>query len=55
MVYVDDILIYTKTLEEHRAVVKEVLQILQDNNLYLKHQKCEFEKEEVEYLVVIVG
>jgi len=55
MVYNDDILIYTETLEEHRTVVKEVLQILQDNDLYLKHQKCEFEKEEVEYLGVIVG
>jgi len=28
---------------------------LEKNNLYLKHQKCEFEKEEVEYLGVIVG
>src|SRR5438105_6353019 len=55
MVYMDDILIYTKTLAEHRAIVKEVLSILEKNNLYLKHSKCEFEREEVEYLGVIVG
>jgi len=38
-VYMDDILIFTKTLEEHRSVVKRVLQILEENNLYLKPEK----------------
>jgi hypothetical protein len=53
-VYVDDILIHTQTLEEHRKVVMEVLQILQDNNLYLNLEKCKFEQEEVEYLRLII-
>ena len=51
----DDILVHTKTLEEHRKVVAEVLQICKDNELYLKQEKCEFKKEEIEFLGVIVG
>lgn len=53
--YLDDILIFTKTLEEHREVTKEVMTILKDNNLFLKAEKCKFEKEEVEYLGVIIS
>ena len=34
-VYLDDILIYTTTLDEHRAVTHEVLQRLQAHDLYL--------------------
>ncbi|HVW99810.1 MAG TPA: reverse transcriptase domain-containing protein, partial [Candidatus Babeliaceae bacterium] len=55
IVYLDDILIYTKTIQEHREVVKQVLQILEDNNLYLKPEKCVFEQPEVEYLGMIIG
>jgi hypothetical protein len=54
-VYLDDILIHTENLDEHRTIVKEVLKILQENNLYLKLEKCEFEKEKVEYLGIIIG
>jgi hypothetical protein len=53
-VYMDDILIYTRTLVEHRKTVREVLQRLQDHDLYLKPEKCEFEKQEVEYLGMII-
>jgi hypothetical protein len=35
--------------------VHEVLQVLKDNDLSLKHEKCEFEQREVEYLGVIIG
>jgi hypothetical protein len=45
VVYMDDILIFTETLEEHRQVTREILKILKDNDLYLKPEKCEFEKE----------
>ena len=53
-VYLDDILIYTKTLEEHREVVREVLKRLEENDLYLRPAKCEFEVQEVEYLGMII-
>lgn len=54
-VYMDDILIYSMDLEEHRCVVREVLKRLQDNDMYLKPSKCSFEQPEVEYLGVIVA
>jgi transposase InsO family protein len=54
-VYLDDILIYTRTLEEHRQVVKEVLKRLREYKLFLKPEKCEFEKAQIEYLGLIVG
>src|SRR5258705_3062351 len=46
----DDILIFSTTMEEHRHVVQEVLQIIHDNHLYLKAEKCEFELPEIDYL-----
>ena len=54
-VYLDDILIFTKGLEEHRRIVREVLQRLKEYDLYLRPEKCEFEKEEIEYLGMIIG
>ena len=48
VVYMDDILIFTETLEEHQRVVREVLEVLRKNNLYLKPEKCEFERERIE-------
>lgn len=55
VIYMDDILIGTETLEEHRTLVTEVLKRLQDNDLFLKPEKCTFEAEEVEYLGMILG
>ena len=55
IVYMDDILIFTETLEQHREVVKRVLEILEKNKLYLKAEKCEFEKEKIEYLGLIIS
>lgn len=55
IVYMDDILIYTDSLEEHRKVVKRVLEVLETSKLYLKAEKCEFEKEKVEYLGLIIS
>ena len=55
IVYMDDILIFTDDLEEHRRIVRQVLDILQANKLYLKPEKCTFEASEVNYLGIIVG
>jgi hypothetical protein len=54
VVYKDDILIFTKTLKEHRQVIRRVLQILTDNDLYLKLEKCLFEQESIEFLGLII-
>ena len=53
-VYINDIVIHTWTLEEHRWITKEILEILQANKLYIKPEKCEIEKEKIEYLGVVV-
>jgi hypothetical protein len=50
IVFLDDILIYSKTLEEHRQHVKQVLEELRKNKLYAKESKCEFFQAQVEFL-----
>ena len=54
-VYMDDILVFTKTMEEHRQVTTQVMQILLDNDLFLKPTKCYFEVDTVEYLGFIIS
>ncbi|SJL18393.1 uncharacterized protein ARMOST_21981 [Armillaria ostoyae] len=54
-IYLDDILIFTKDLDEHRRIVRRVLQKLRENKLFLKAEKCEFEVLETEYLGVIIS
>ncbi len=55
MVYLDDILIMSKTKEEHRRITRKVLKVLRKNKLFLKAEKCEFETLETEYLGVIIS
>lgn len=55
IIYLDDILIYSKTLEEHEEQVKKVLQRLREINLFAKGEKCEFHREEVEFLGFIIN
>ena len=54
-VYLDDILIFTKTLSEHWKITQRVLEHLREYNLCLKPEKCEFEHTQIEYLGVIVS
>jgi hypothetical protein len=55
VVYLDDILVFTKTLEEHREVVRKVLHLLHKHNLFIKPEKCDFEQSSVEYLGVVIS
>ncbi len=54
-IYLDDILIFSKNLKEHREIMKRVLQRLRENKLFLKVEKCKFEVLETEYLSVIIS
>ena len=54
-VYLNDILIFTKTQEEHRHIVCLVLEQLHQHQLYLKPEKCEFEQTQVEYLGLVIS
>src|ERR1700683_280042 len=51
----DDIIVFTNDIDEHRKIVREVLEKLRQNKLFLKPEKCEFEQTTVEYLGVIVS
>ena len=55
IVYLDDILIYSEDLEEHKEQVKEVLRRLQANGLYVSPSKCAFHQEQVEFLRFILS
>jgi hypothetical protein len=50
VVFIDDILVYSKNEEEHEEHLRLVLQKLRDNQLYAKLSKCEFWLEEVSFL-----
>ena len=50
MVYLDDILIFSRSPEEHRAHSRQVLQILQDNQFYAELSKCSFGRSSVAFL-----
>jgi hypothetical protein len=54
-VYLDDILIFTNSLEEHLRITCLVLDCMHKHKLYLWPEKCEFEKVRVEYLSVIIS
>src|SRR3954470_21940361 len=55
IVFLDDILIYSKTLESHRVHVSKILAILRREKLFAKESKCELFPTEVEFLGHIVG
>ena len=55
MVFVDDILIYSKSKEEHEGHLRIVLQVLRDHQLYAKFSKCEFCLTEVKFLGKVVS
>ena len=55
VIYIDDILIFSKSEEEHVGHVQHVLEKLCQNKLFAKLSKCEFAKDKVEYLGHIVS
>ena len=55
VVFIDDILIYFKSEEEHEGHLRIVLQILRDHQLYAKFSKCEFWLIEVIFLGHVVS
>jgi len=55
LAYMDDILVYAKTEEEHDGLVKNVLERLQKNGLAISPEKCIWKAEEVEFLGYIIA
>ncbi|XP_013614992.1 PREDICTED: uncharacterized protein LOC106321225 [Brassica oleracea var. oleracea] len=54
LVFFDDILVYSKTPQEHMEHVRIVLDILQQHKLYANKKKCQFGTESIEYLGHVV-
>ena len=54
LVFIEDILIYSKIEEEHKEHLKIVLQELRDHQLFAKFSKCNFFKDKIQYLGHVV-
>jgi len=53
--FINDILVVTDTKEEHDELVEEVLKRLEENDLFVKPEKCKWKVREVEFLGVVIG
>ena len=54
VVYLDDILIFTRTVKQYTKAIWKVLEILAEYKLYFYLEKCEFQKERIKYLGLVV-
>ncbi|MCO5608595.1 hypothetical protein L7F22_062808 [Adiantum nelumboides] len=54
-VFFDDVIIYSKTIEEHKEHLKVIFQALRDNKLYVNQKKSEFFLQEIQYLGHIIS
>ena len=53
--FIDNVLIGTETKEGHDEIMKEVLRRLEENDLYVKPEKCAWKVQKVNFLEVIMG
>jgi len=53
--FVDDVLVETEIEEEHDEIVEEVLRRLEENNLYIKPEKCMWKVRKIGFLGVVIG
>ena len=54
-VFIDDIIVGMETEEGHDELVVEVVKRLEENDLYVKPEKCKWKVKEVEFLGVVIG
>jgi len=50
ILYLDDVLIYSKTLQQHRKDVSHILEAIRKSGMKVKPSRCEFDQSETEYL-----
>ncbi|GKA14244.1 putative reverse transcriptase domain-containing protein [Tanacetum coccineum] len=55
LVFIDDILIYSKTREEHEVHLGLILELLKEEKLYAKFSKCEFWLREIQFLSHVIN
>ena len=54
-VFIDDVIVGTEMEEGHDELVVEVVKRLEENDLYVKPEKCKWKVREVEFLGVVIG
>ena len=54
-VFTDDVIVGMETEEEHDELVAEVIRRLEENDLYVKPEKCKWKVREMEFLGVVIG
>ena len=54
-VFIDDVIVGTETEEKHNELVVEVIRRLEENDLYVKPEKCKWKVKKVEFLGVVIG
>jgi translation initiation factor IF-2 len=54
IVYIDDILAFSKTIDDLKKIKQMILEKAQEYNLYFKAKKCEFRKPKIKYLGLVV-
>ena len=54
-IFIDDVMIVTETEKGHDEIVEEVLRRLEENNLFVKPEKCVWKIRKVGFLRVIIG
>jgi len=55
LVFFDDILVYSKSIEAHIGHLKQALEVLEENQLYVKKSKCAFGVNQIDYLGHIIS
>jgi len=53
--FVDDVLVGTEMEEEHDEIVEEVLKRLEENDLYVKLEKCVWKMKKIGFLGIVIG
>ena len=53
--FIDDVIVGTKIDEGHNKIVAEIIKRLEENNLYMKPEKCKWKMRKVEFLGVVIG
>ena len=53
--FIDDVIVGTKTEEGHNEIVVEIIKRLEENDLYMKLEKCKWKVREVGFLGVVIG
>jgi len=55
VVFVNDVLVGTETEEEHDKIMEKILKRLEENNLYIKPEKCVWKARKIGFLGVVIG